>query len=49
MLNPRVLLKLTFKKMLYDNLRKMGNPVSLAPTFCTKAEKVKQLHKGMFS
>ena len=27
MLNPRVLLTLAFKKMLYDNSRKMGNPV----------------------
>ena len=49
MLNPRVLLKLTFKKMLYDNSRKMGNPVSSSPALCTKAKKVKQLHKGLFS
>ena len=32
MLNPRVLLTLAFKKMLYDNSRKMGNPVPLAPS-----------------
>ena len=31
MLNPRVLLTLAFAKMLYDNSRKMGNPVPLAP------------------
>ena len=27
MLNPRVLLTLAFKKMLYDNSREMSNPV----------------------
>ena len=27
MLNPRILLTLAFKKMLYDNSRKIGNPV----------------------
>ena len=27
MLNPRVLLALAFKKMLYDDSRKIGNPV----------------------
>ena len=31
MLNPRVMLTLAFKKMLYDNSRKMGNPVPLPP------------------
>ena len=36
MLNPRVLLTLAFKKMLYDNSRKIGNPVSLAPALRTK-------------
>ena len=49
MLNPRVLLKLDLKKFLYGNLREMDNPVSLAPAPCTKAKKVKQLHKGLFS
>ena len=49
MLNPKVLLTLAFKKMLYDNSPKMGNPVSLAPALCTKSKKVKQLHKGLFS
>ena len=32
MLNPTVLLTLAFKKMLYDNSRKMGNPVPPAPS-----------------
>ena len=27
MLNPRILLTLAFKKMLYDNSRKISNPV----------------------
>ena len=49
MLNPKVLLTLAFKKMMYDNLRKMGNLVSLAPSLCTKAKKIKQLHKGLLS
>ena len=31
MLNPRVLLALVLKKMLYDDLRKMGNPIPSAP------------------
>ena len=47
-LNPGVLLTLAFKKMLYDNSRKMGNPVSPAPALCTMAKKVKKLNKGLF-
>ena len=42
MLNPTVLLTLAFKKMLYDNSRKLGNPVSPAPALCTKAKKGKK-------
>ena len=38
MLNAKVLLTLAFKKMMNDNSRKMGNPVSLAPSLCTKAK-----------
>ena len=49
MLNAKVLLTLAFKKMMYDNSGKMGNPVSLAPALCTKAKTVKQLQKGLFS
>ena len=48
LLNPKVLLTLIFKKLLYDNSRKMGKPVSLAPALCTKAKKVKLLHKELF-
>ena len=39
MLNPGALLTLGFKKMLDDNTRKMGNPVSPAPALCTMAKK----------
>ena len=50
MLNPGALLTLAFKKMmLYDNSRKMGDPVSPAQALCTMAKKVKTLHKGLFS
>ena len=49
MLNAKVLLTLAFKKMMYDNSGKMGNPVSLVPALCTKAKTVKQLQKGLFS
>ena len=49
MLNPRVLLTLVFKEMLYDNSRKVGNPVPSAPALCTKAKMVKKLHKVLFS
>ena len=49
MLNPGALLTLAFKKMLYDNSRKMGNPVSPAPALCTMAKKVKKPRKGLFS
>ena len=48
MLNFRVLLTLAFKKMINDNLRKMGNSVPSAPALCTKANKIKQLKKGCF-
>ena len=36
--NPRVLLTLAFKKMVYDYSRKTGNPVSLVPALCTKSK-----------
>ena len=49
MLNAKVLLTLAFKKMMYDNSGKMGNPVSFAPALCTKAKTIKQLQKGLFS
>ena len=50
MLNPRLLLKLVFKKMLSDNSRKMGNPVvPSAPAPCTKAKMVKKLLEVLFS
>ena len=48
MLNPGALLTLAFKKMLYGNSRKMGNPVSPAPALCAMVKKVKKLHKGLF-
>ena len=49
MLNPRMLLTLAFKKMLYDNSRKTGNPVPPAPLSAPRQKKVKKLHKGLFS
>ena len=37
-------LTLAFKKMLYDNSRKIGIPVSPYPALCTMAKKAKKLH-----
>ena len=34
MLNPRILLTLAFKKMMYDILREISNPVPLALQGC---------------
>ena len=48
-LNPRMLFTLVFKKMLYDNSRKMGNPVTFALALCTKAKIVKKLHRVLIS
>ena len=49
MLDPGALLTLAFKKMLYDNSHKIGNPVSPALALCTMAKKEKKHHEGLFS
>ena len=49
MLNPGALLMLAFKEKLYDNSRKMGNPVSPASTLCIKAKKGKKASQRFFS
>ena len=42
MLNPTVLLTLVLKKMIYDNPRKVRNPVLFLPALCTKAKMVEK-------
>ena len=42
MLNPGAVVTLAFKKMLYNNLRKMGSRISPVPALCKKGKKAAQ-------
>ena len=48
MRKPNALLTPAFKAPLYDNLRKMGNPILSVLALCFKAKKVQKLQKGLF-